>query len=180
MHYSQKTQKKRIKIKKIINFIKKIYDSSSFIRYFLVGGISWVVDALVLLAINRFTGGIIPDDTVRLDVATFAGGIVGFIVNYILTLIMAFSTPENKRQGKSLKAFVIILIVSIAGWFLKDFLMQLGVNTFKIGEDWLVNVPASAIVLFWNYLGRRFFVFRSKKPADTNAEDVESNKGAKK
>ncbi|HPE94946.1 MAG TPA: GtrA family protein [Bacillota bacterium] len=169
-----------MKIKKIIAFAKRIYDNSSFIRYFFVGGISWVVDALVLLAINRFTGGIIPDETTRLAVATYAGGVVGFIVNYILTLIMAFSTPENKRQGKSLKAFVIILIVSVAGWFLKEYLMQLGVNILKIGEDWLVNIPASAIVLFWNYLGRRFFVFTSKKPADTNAEDAELDKGAKR
>lgn len=143
--------------------IKTIYEKSSFIRYFIVGGISWVVDTLVLLAVNRFAVGLLPDPTARLAVATWSGGIVGFIVNYILTLVMAFKTPEDRKKGKSIVAFLIILGVSIIGWLLKELLMELGVNTLGIAEDWIVNVPASAIVLIWNYFGRKVFVFRGKK-----------------
>lgn len=95
--------------------------------------------------------------------ATYAGGIVGFVVNYILTLIMAFNSGEDKRTGKKFSAFLIILAVSIVGWVMKEWLMNLGVNILLLGDEWLVNIPVSAIVLAWNYLGRKLFVFRTGK-----------------
>ena len=105
-----------------------IYRRSTFIRYCVVGGISWVTDAVTLIAVNRLTPQLLTDDVTRLAVATYAGGIVGFVVNYILTLIMAFNSGEDKRTGKKFSAFLIILAVSIVGWVMKEWLMNLGVN----------------------------------------------------
>ena len=59
-------------------------------------------------------------------VATYAGGIVGFVVNYILTLIMAFNSGEDKRTGKKFSAFLIILAVSIVGWVMKEWADESG------------------------------------------------------
>ena len=140
-----------------------IYRRSTFIRYCVVGGISWVTDAVTLIAVNRLTPQLLTDDVTRLAVATYAGGIVGFVVNYILTLIMAFNSGVDKRTGKKFSAFLIILAVSIVGWVMKEWLMNLGVNILLLGDEWLVNIPVSAIVLAWNYLGRKLFVFRTGK-----------------
>ena len=71
---------------------------------------------------------------------------------------------QQKEKGKTVGAFLIYAAVGIIGYFLTVGLTLLG--TRFIGEEgiWylLMTAVVKGIVLVWNYLGRKIFVYRGK------------------
>ena len=135
-----------------------------FLRYVIVGGISAVVDMAVNngLVFYVFNGETKNMGAVAISVT--AGFIVGLAVNFILSNIFVFNAAEQKEKGKTAGAFLIYAAVGVIGYILTAVLTLLG--TLVIGDEgiWyiLLTVAVKGIVLIWNYVGRKIFVYKGK------------------
>ena len=100
----------------------------------------------------------------KITVSVTAGFIVGLIVNFILSNIFVFRKKEQQKKGKTLKAFIIYVIVGVIGYGLTVGLTLLG--TKITGESGilylLLTCFVKGVVLIWNYIGRKILVYRGK------------------
>jgi len=103
-----------------------------------------------------------PSGLVAISVA--AGFIIGLAVNFILSNIFVFNDAEQKEKGKTAGAFLIYAAVGVIGFGLTEVLTLLG--TMIIGDEGLwylaLTVVVKGIVLIWNYIGRKIFVYKGK------------------
>ena len=134
-----------------------------FLRYVLVGGISFVVDTGAMTLVKEIffkencTG-------IQMAVCVAVGFIAGLICNYLLSNLIVFKSEEQKKQGRNFVAFMIFFVVGLIGFGLTELGMWLGVKI--VGPDglWyiLVKCFVAGVVMIWNYLGRKIFVYHGK------------------
>lgn len=142
------------------------------LRYCVAGGVAFIFDTATLWLFNE---KILPDmgrsDIFgftldwRLALATTAGFIVGIIVNYLISIFFVFTGDKQKERGRNVKAFVIFTIVGLIGYFLTVGLVQLGCWLFDCYEgigSLLVRAVVAGIVMIWNYVGRKVFVYKGE------------------
>lgn len=145
-----------MKIKKLLTptLIKE------FIRYVIVGGISFLADFGTLTLFEEL---IFRQQTDwQIFISTAAGFIVGLLINYILSLIFVFRAKDNKNSGKSVGDFIIFTLVGVIGLAITEVLMHLGVNV--LGFHYMITkIVTAGIVLIWNYLGRKILIFNRSK-----------------
>ncbi len=123
-----------------------------FFRYFLVGGLSFVVDAAVLAVLNGALG-------MHYMAATVFGFLVGLTVNYLLSIWFVFN-GEPKKTGRTAE-FAVFALVSTGGLLLTELLMWLGVDKLSL-PVLLAKVIAAAIVLVWNYGMKKLLLYRGR------------------
>lgn len=128
-----------------------------FIRYVIVGGISFLADTGTLTLFEEFI--FTQKEGAGLFISTAAGFIVGLIVNYILSLIFVFKSSENERSGKDVKSFIVFTIVGIIGLGLTEIGMYVGVTLLSLHYIF-TKIIVAAIVLVWNYAGRKILIFK--------------------
>lgn len=145
-----------------------------FLRYAVVGGIAFSADfgtfALFRELVFGGSGG-----SAAIIVSTAAGFLVGIAVNYLLSMKIVFTTEKQQKQGRNLKAVLIFAAVGLVGLLLTEVLQWLGEKTLlptALGQaleglkaglgKYAVKAIVTAIVLVWNYVGRKVFVFREK------------------
>ena len=147
------------------NFIKKnkklIFE---FLRYAVVGGISAVVDMGINFVMLFYILGGTKDDKLFVAIAVASGFIVGLAVNFILSNIFVFKDKEQKEKGRTAGAFLIYVLVGLIGFGITELLTILG--TLCIGDEgiWylLLTCVVKGVVLIWNYVGRKIFVYKGK------------------
>ena len=129
-------------------------------RFGIVGGVSFVIDTAVVLLFNRiiFQQPTIHPDPFYTSVSTAIGFIFGLIVNYLLSRVFVFTSSQQKQNGKGLKAFIIFAIISVIGLVLTEVLV-IGFCTLGL-VDFLSKIIAAGIVMIWNYIGRKVFIFK--------------------
>lgn len=147
-------------------------------RFLLVGGTATVCDYIVFWLLDGVLLPLVPLssgvwETAALWIATALGFIVGMIVNWLLSISFVFKAVKNKEQSRSTKSFLIFVIISAIGlgltlggvWLITHFvpnfelfgvLEVLGTTWIK----WVAKVIMTCIVLVWNYLGRKIFIFK--------------------
>lgn len=139
-----------------------------FLRYVVVGGVAFLVDAGVLalfyyiflehvdvLFWNHFD--------LRTVLSTATGFLAGLIVNYILSTIFVFNKETQKNGMGRVRAFFIYTVVGIVGLLLTELGMSLGrliLSTHYESFILIVKVIVAGLVLIWNYLGRKIFVYK--------------------
>lgn len=135
-----------------------------FLRYVIVGGISAVVDMAVNYCFLFYLFKGTKDDTWLVAISVTAGFIIGLAVNFILSNIFVFNADDQKEKGKTAGAFFIYAAVGVIGYILTAVLTLLG--TLVIGEEGIwylaLTVAVKGIVLIWNYVGRKIFVYKGK------------------
>ncbi len=141
-----------------------------FIRYCFVGGIASVVDMAAFAAVRElvFDGA---RTTAAVVIGTTAGFVAGIIVNYILSMAVVFKTEEQQKKGRNKKALAIFVAVGIVGLGLSLALQWLGerivlerlLETDHKLLKYGVKIIVMGIVLIWNYVGRKIFVFGGKE-----------------
>lgn len=151
------------------NLIKEL------LRYSVAGGTAFLLDLgtktvfhSVLLPDNMGRFSIFGfENEVRVMLSTLAGFLVGLIVNYVISVMFVFTTESQKKRGKSVRAFMIYLGVSIVGLLINLGITQLGCNIFDISRSdtvmfMAISCAAAGVALVWNYIGRKIFVYKGE------------------
>ena len=147
---------------------------AEFLRYAVVGGIAFVIDFGVFALFREFVfGG--GNGVAAITVSTAAGFIAGLAVNYVLSMMMVFRTKKQQEQGRNLKAVLVFAVIGVIGLGLTELLQWLGeakLLTSTMGKEldsaigglgvYAVKIVVAGIVLIWNYVGRKIFVFKEK------------------
>lgn len=142
------------------------------LRFLLVGGLATLVDFLVY-ELFRFIllKGI--DDTTNLIISTSLGFIFGNIINYFLSIIFVFKGAKDDKKTQTFTAFMIFTLIGIIGLGIKvgvqtsgNYLLDLWFTIDKSFWIWFADTFvycfATLIVLIWNYIGRKLFIFKGE------------------
>lgn len=144
-------------------------------RFLLVGGGATVCDYLVHALVENVLHSLTSWTTAALWIATASGFLVGMLINWVLSILFVFRAVRNKEEATSKKSFAIFVVISVIGlvmtllgvWLLKTHLIPgfelFGVTKFLgvTWNEWVAKATMTCIVLVWNYIGRKIFVFKS-------------------
>ena len=135
-----------------------------FLRYAIVGGIASLADMATNYLLLYFVFKADKDNIPLVILCVALGFLVGLVINFVLSNVFVFTTDEQKKKGKTVKAFFISFAVALIGFGLTEGLTLLG--TFIIGDAGifyiLLTCFVKCVVLFWNYIGRKVFVYKNK------------------
>lgn len=121
-----------------------------FFRYAFVGGWATVADWGVFALFNKVI------NLHYLISAPFAF-LMGLTVNYLLSKKFVFSGEKNEHQSST--EFIVYCIIGVIGLLMTMIIMYL--LTEFIGFLPMVSkIIATAIVLVWNFLARKFVLYR--------------------
>jgi len=115
-----------------------------------VGGISFIVDWGTLMLLTEVAG-------LHYLASAAIAFILGLTCNYILSTRFVFGESKLKSKWAEFLGFAIIGII---GLMLNEAIMYICTDLAKM--HYLIGKVASTIlVFFWNFLGRRFLLFKS-------------------
>ena len=123
-----------------------------FLRYVFVGGISFLADASVLWLFTQ-TG-------MHYLLAACFGFVAGLCCNFLLSRALVFRA-QTPRVGRALE-FLGYAVIGLIGLGLTEALLYFFTEIAHF-HYMLSKVVASAVVLFWNFLARKFLLYRSEK-----------------
>ncbi len=147
-------------------------------RFLIVGATATLVDYAVfylfrqwLLPARLFSSG--GWDIVSLIIATALGFCTGLAVNWVLSVKFVFRAVRDEQEAHSKKSFFIFSVIGLIGLGITELgvvlLVQIfpeitlfGVTEFLLPwKEWLAKAIMTCIVLVFNYVGRKVFVFKS-------------------
>ena len=137
---------------------------AEFLRYVVVGGVSFLADAgsMTLAKVLLFQQE--EGFGVGLALCVALGFVVGLVVNYLLSCLFVFRSEDQRVLGRGLVPFLLYTAVGVIGFLLTELGMYIGVGL--IGSEGFryvfVKCGVAALVLVWNYVGRKFFVYKGK------------------
>lgn len=141
-------------------------------RFLLVGGVATLADYLVFWIFDAL---VFPEGwgTLALVLSTALGFCVGLIVNWVLSVSFVFRETEEKISVRSKKPFLTFALIGLFGLLITELGVVLLVWAFPsftlfgktalfgtAWEKWLAKAIMTCLVLVWNYLGRKIFIFR--------------------
>lgn len=142
-------------------------------RFLLVGGVATLADYLVFWIFDAL---VFPESwgTLALVLSTALGFCVGLTVNWVLSVSFVFRETEEKISVRSKKPFLTFALIGLFGLLITELGVVLLVWAFPsftlfgttalfgtAWEKWLAKAIMTCLVLVWNYLGRKIFIFRS-------------------
>ncbi|MHB9026636.1 MAG: GtrA family protein [Armatimonadota bacterium] len=127
------------------------------LRFLVVSTISTIIDYLVLFALVA----LLPDSTAMTAVAIAVGYLVGTVINFVLARAWVF-TPT--RMPVSLE-FILVAIIGAIGLGLTE-LVTLWIDTHLGWHLLLAKTAAVVLVFCWNYLARRYLIYRKTRQPD--------------
>lgn len=134
----------------IDTLFKKDTDSIyiQFFRYLFVGGFAFIVDFSLLYFFSDFCG-------IYYLISAMLSFIISLIVNYLISTYWVF----NKNQMKNrLMEFTVFSLIGVVGLIFTEIILYL--CTDVIGLYYLISkIIATAIVMFWNFLARRYLFY---------------------
>lgn len=133
---------------------------AQFMKFGVVGGISFVVDFSVYTVLCNVLG-------VHYLIAGIAGFIISVIVNYVLSMRYVF---ESKDDMSKTQEFVIFVILSAFGLGLNSLILYVCVDLIYWNAVWLqgiigiklmniaAKIIATGIVMVYNFVTRKIFL----------------------
>lgn len=143
-------------------------------RFLLVGGTATLLDYFVFWVFDAWVFPLfIQNETLTLALSTALGFCVGLIVNWILSVTFVFKQVKDEVQARSKKSFILFTVIGVIGLAITELGILLlvailpemtwfGTATLlnTAWEKWVAKVVMTCIVLVWNYLGRKIFIFK--------------------
>lgn len=118
------------------------------IKYFFVGGLAAVIDITLFVLCAGYLGW----PWIPVSICTF---VLATLINYFLSIKFVFKS--GIRHQKNLE-IVAVYIVSIFGLLINQLALYLTI-TWLNWSFLVAKIFATAIVFFWNYFSRKYFVF---------------------
>ncbi len=87
------------------------------------------------------------------------GFIVGVVVNYLCSVYMVFKATSSKDISKTTKGRILFVVLSAVGLFMSYGLNYLFIDVSHLGF-FTSFILQTAVVLIWNYLSRKYIIFR--------------------
>jgi len=168
----------------MIEKIKKLFSKypvlGEIFRFCIVGGIATIVDFFVMGVVlycfdpssypnffNVFIGGTARSSLTANMVGTGLGFLVGLLVNYVLSVCFVFIQKGNSKSALGFLEFALLSAVGLG-------LHELGMYVFNSlcgMNEWIVKILMTAVVLVYNYISRKAFIFKAKKPEEKKGEN---------
>ena len=140
------------------------------IRFVIVGGVATVADMLMMGVVmywcqpdlyphfyHVFIGNYEPS-TLATVLGTGVGFVVGLIVNYVASVLFVF---QEKGNSKTVRGFILFAVLSMGGLAIHLVGMYLFYDLAHWNE-WIIKIVLTIVVLFYNYLTRKFLVFKKQ------------------
>lgn len=145
------------------------------IRFLIVGGISTLVDYAVFYTCNKLVFKEL-NENINLFLSTALGFTSGFFVNWFLQRFVFKNVTKEQQKNKIV--FLKFTVVSLMGLGITELGMFLAKGTFDVFNMTIFGVTfdfwklffkvlMTIITLIWNYLARKFYVFRTKEKEAT-------------
>ena len=149
------------------------------LRFLVVGGTATVADYFVFWLFDGLLFPLIPLngtawEIVALVIATALGFVTGMLANWVLSVKFVFKAVRDKKQATSKKSFMIYIVICLIGFGLTQLgviLLSKAIPEFSIfgftgilgtsWSEWIAKGITTCVVLVWNYLGRKIFIFKS-------------------
>ena len=135
--------------------------SSQAVRYLFVGGIAFIADFTVMVALTELCN-------LHYSWGVTAGFGVGLAVNYLLSIYWVFS---ERNVSDSKLEFLIFSLVGVAGLLLTHGIVWFGEEVLSI-EYWIAKIVAVALVLVWNFSARKLLLFRNGVVESSSAPEA--------
>ncbi len=123
---------------------------SEFVKYFIAGGLAFIVDFSILMLLYRLFH-------VHYLMATAIGLLFGFTITYLLSIKWVFRYRSVSDQKSEVSIFFFIGII---GFILSELIMWIGVDILLLTVP-MTKLIAAGIVFVWNFLIRKILLFRS-------------------
>ncbi len=137
------------------------YTDSEFIKlvlYLFVGGVAALLEwALFYCFLHFLLSGVVAELTLRTMLATAMAFCFSTLFHYFLGNMLVFDSGSRYQRGKELS---LVFLVSTIGLLFNLLLMYVFVGILG-WEPMLSKVLTSCIVVIWNYLSRKKWIFRS-------------------
>ena len=118
-------------------------------RYAIVGGVSFAVDYGLLYVLTECFG-------FHYLLSATISFIAGLAVNYLISIRWVFG--KSKLSSRAAE-FAVYGIIGVVGLLLNNLLLYLFTDHLHL-HYMLSKLIASAIVLAWNFLGRKIILFK--------------------
>lgn len=128
------------------------------VRFALVGIIASLFDIVTETLFNSF----IPlswNGVLRIIIYVTAGFIIGVIVNYLCSVYMVYKNTTSEDISRTLKGKIMFVLLSAVGLALSWLLRWLFQDICHIGFV-TSFILQTLIVMVWNYLSRKYLIFR--------------------
>ncbi len=126
-----------------------------FFRYAFVGGIAAVIDFALLYV---FTEWFHFHHMISAIIA-FIGGLC---TNFLLSKLLVFNKNAVESRVKPVWEFLSYALIGVIGLGITELILF--VFTEKIGIHYMISkLIATIVVLIWNYLARKVFIYKKAK-----------------
>lgn len=121
--------------------------AQEFVQYVAVGGIAFLVDWFLLTRGISWLHLAYP-------VATALGFCAGLITNYTLCVFWVWRGARKQTP----KDFMVFTMIGLVGLGITELGMWIGIGLAGFGVS-PVKIVVAGVVLFWNFILRKFLVF---------------------
>jgi putative flippase GtrA len=145
-------------VKFIKNQIEKHPKLYEIFKFLLIGGFCTLVEyAVMALFLYVFKPPYAE------TIGSGVGHMIGFVFNYFLSILFVFTGKGNNlKKAKSPLGAFLFAFFTLIGIGIHILGMYLGYNLLHINE-WVVKVVLTFIVLVFNYITRKVFIFKERK-----------------
>lgn len=141
----------------VFNYIEEKNIFYEIIRFALVGIIASLFDFATCFVFQFYILKSLNDVAITILSVT-AGFIVGVIINYLCSVYMVYKSSTSNKS-KTLYGKILFLVLALVGLGLGYLLQYCFYDVLHLGYV-LTFIIRTLIVLVWNYLSRKFFIFK--------------------
>lgn len=122
------------------------------IRYFVSGGVAFVVDASLLYILTEWLG-------FHYLLSTVLSYSVGLVITYLFSILWVF---DSRSVDNRVLEFSVFVSIGVMGLGLTSLLMWL--FTSRCGLHYIISKAITTVIVFvWNFVAKKLLLFRRRR-----------------